>query len=66
MDDEAKQLLREIRDAILRQEASVNRFKRALVVIIAALLCLVTVLMVQLERLLMEPEQATVPAASQK
>jgi hypothetical protein len=66
MDDEAKQLLREIRDAILRQESSVKRFKRALVVIIAVLLCVVAVLMIQLERLMTEPEQVPAPAASQK
>ena len=63
MNDEATQLLRDIRDATLRQESAAKRFRRALVVIIAILLCLVAFLMVRLERLMTEADQG-VPTAT--
>jgi hypothetical protein len=57
MDDEAKQLLREIRDIALRQENARKRIMRAVALLVVALLCLLAFLTVRLERLMNEVEQ---------
>ena len=63
MDDEAKQLLREIRDALVRQEDLSRRFKRFVFGIVFVLLGVVAFMLVRLERI-MNADQAAPPAGA--
>ena len=63
MDEESKQLLREIRDAALRDEAARKRLVGAASVLAVMVLGLSAFLVFRLERMLTEIEAAPAPAA---
>jgi cell division protein FtsB len=66
MDDEAKQLLREIRDAMVRHESGRKKFMRFVVVLTVVLLALLGYLLARLNALMTTVEQPQVAAVELK
>jgi hypothetical protein len=64
MDEEAKQLLREIRDALVKQEDMSRKFKRFVFVIVVVLLSALAYLLVRLGRIMDGAEQVAPPASA--
>jgi hypothetical protein len=63
MDEEAKQILREIRDALVRQEDLSRRFKRFVFGIVVVLQGVVAFMLIRLERII-DVDQAAPPAGA--
>jgi hypothetical protein len=66
MDDEAKQLLREIRDSALREEAATKQAKLVVGIVAVLLLAAVGFLVARVDHMMTEVENVPQPAVPQK